>query len=100
VIRLQRSLYGTSMPGAGAVHHIKPGNALSEQIFSAVHPVTDIAHTVGIRLGAKGLEEENGSGTARKTGDWGRKQSTSRRMRGEKPIGRVGPSNDAGMLKI
>jgi hypothetical protein len=23
VIRLQRSLYGTSMPGAGAVHHIK-----------------------------------------------------------------------------
>src|SRR6266536_875722 len=25
VIRLRRSLYGTSMPGAGAVHHIKPG---------------------------------------------------------------------------
>ncbi|HEX9323929.1 MAG TPA: hypothetical protein VF913_17695, partial [Xanthobacteraceae bacterium] len=23
VIRLRRSLYGTSMPGAGAVHHIK-----------------------------------------------------------------------------
>src|SRR5450631_3530664 len=25
VIRLRRSLYGTSMPGAGAVHHIKSG---------------------------------------------------------------------------
>jgi hypothetical protein len=27
VIRLRRSLYGTSMPGAGAVHHIKKGRA-------------------------------------------------------------------------
>jgi hypothetical protein len=30
VIRLQRSLYGTSMPGAGAVHHIRLGNAHDE----------------------------------------------------------------------
>jgi hypothetical protein len=29
VIRLQRSLYGTSMPGAGAVHHIKSGKSQS-----------------------------------------------------------------------
>jgi hypothetical protein len=28
VIRLQRSLYGTSMPGAGAVHHIKTRSPL------------------------------------------------------------------------
>jgi hypothetical protein len=27
VIRLRRSLYGTSMPGAGAAHHIKSGDA-------------------------------------------------------------------------
>src|ERR1700674_331039 len=27
VIRLRRSLYGTSMPGAGAVHHIKKSHA-------------------------------------------------------------------------
>jgi hypothetical protein len=29
VIRLRRSLYGTSMPGAGAVHHIKTRRQLS-----------------------------------------------------------------------
>jgi hypothetical protein len=29
VIRLRRSLYGTSMPGAGAVHHIKSGGSLA-----------------------------------------------------------------------
>jgi hypothetical protein len=31
VIRLRRSLYGTSMPGAGAVHHIKSGCEQSQQ---------------------------------------------------------------------
>jgi hypothetical protein len=42
VIRLRRSLYGTSMPGAGAVHRIKPGKAQSEYMFSGVPPAADI----------------------------------------------------------
>jgi hypothetical protein len=42
VIRLQRSLYGTSMPGAGAVHHIKTGKAQIEHMFSGLPPATDI----------------------------------------------------------
>jgi hypothetical protein len=42
VIRLRRSLYGTSMPGAGAVHHIKTGNAQSEQLLSANGSIADM----------------------------------------------------------
>ena len=37
VIRLQRSLYGTSMPGAGAVHHIKSRLMRCNQRFVALH---------------------------------------------------------------
>src|SRR6516225_3023259 len=35
VIRLQRSLYGTSMPGAGAVHHIRSSHYQSYSITSS-----------------------------------------------------------------
>ncbi|HZM10698.1 MAG TPA: hypothetical protein VFC15_10855, partial [Candidatus Limnocylindrales bacterium] len=42
VMRLQRSLYGTSMPGAGAVHHIKSGKPQTEHMFSALPPGADI----------------------------------------------------------
>jgi hypothetical protein len=42
VIRLQRSLYGTSMPGAGAVHHIKTGNTRRKQMTSDLPPEADI----------------------------------------------------------
>ena len=42
MIRSQRSPYGTSLLGAGAVHHIKPGKAQIEQKFSGVPRATDI----------------------------------------------------------
>ena len=42
MIRLQRSLYGTSMPGAGAVHHIKTGKDQNEHVFSGLLAKTDI----------------------------------------------------------
>jgi hypothetical protein len=34
VIRLRRSPYGTSMPGAGAVHHIKTGPCVQRSYVS------------------------------------------------------------------
>jgi hypothetical protein len=44
VIRLQRSLYGTSMPGAGAVHHIKTGPKADVRVESDLPPITDVGH--------------------------------------------------------
>ena len=34
--------YGTSMPGAGAVHHIKTGKAQTEQMLSGVRAKADL----------------------------------------------------------
>ena len=42
MIRSQRSPYGTSLLGAGAVHHIKSGKARSEHIPSGLHPRAEI----------------------------------------------------------
>jgi hypothetical protein len=45
---LQRSLYGTSMPGAGAVHHIKTGKAQTEHKFSGLPPKADLRSARGL----------------------------------------------------
>jgi hypothetical protein len=44
VIRLRRSLYGTSMPGAGAVHHIKIGPFAMVDFYGT--PYTEALHVV------------------------------------------------------
>ena len=42
MIRSQRSPYGTSLLGAGAVHHIKTGEAKTEQMLSGLAPIADM----------------------------------------------------------
>src|SRR6266567_3165393 len=54
VIRLRRSLYGTSTPGAGAVHHIKPG----PRALSAILPLSHrLRNSTGRRAMSQSRQE-------------------------------------------